>query len=182
MRTLQLKDHLTLSALKEKLATSKDLRIFKQWQILNAVANNPGSNADFIAALLCSTAAIVQRYVRLYNQFGSDYLVNLQWGGRREARSLLSFDQEEQLLKKVAEKSLNGEILTAKAIRIEVELAVKGNVSDDYLWDLFKRHGWKKKAPRPKHPLQNLKAQEELKKNSPNFWQPALTNKKMNGR
>ena len=33
MRTLQLKDHLTLSALKEKLATAKDLRIFKQWQI-----------------------------------------------------------------------------------------------------------------------------------------------------
>ena len=30
MRTLQLKDHLTLSALKEKLATAKDLRIFKQ--------------------------------------------------------------------------------------------------------------------------------------------------------
>ena len=59
MRTLQLKDHLTLSALNEELATAKDLRIFKQWQILNAVANNPGQNADFIATLLGSTAAIV---------------------------------------------------------------------------------------------------------------------------
>ena len=59
MRTLQLKDHLTLAALKEKLATAKDLLIFKQWQILNAVANNSGSNADFIAVLLGSTAAIV---------------------------------------------------------------------------------------------------------------------------
>ena len=78
MRTLQLKDHLTLSALKEKLATAKDLRIFKQWQILNAVANNPGSNVGFIAALLGLTAAIVRRDVRLYNQFDSDYLVNLQ--------------------------------------------------------------------------------------------------------
>ena len=59
MRTLQLKDHLTLSALNEELATAKDLLIFKQWQILNAVANNPGQNADFIATLLGSTAAIV---------------------------------------------------------------------------------------------------------------------------
>ena len=74
---------------------------------------------------------------------------------RLEAHSLISFEQEEQLLEKVAKKSLNKEILTAKAIRTEVELAVNGNVSDDYLWDLFKRHGWKKKAPRPK----NLKAQ-----------------------
>ena len=78
MRLLKLKDHLTLSALNEKLATAKDLLIFKQWQILNAVANNPGSNADFIAVLLGSTAAIVRRYVRLYNQYGSNYLVNLQ--------------------------------------------------------------------------------------------------------
>ena len=108
-------------------------------------------------------------YVRLYNQYGSDYLVNLQWGGRREARSLLSFEQEEQLLEKVAKKYLNGEILTAKAIRTEVELAVIRSVSDNYLWDLFKRHGWKKKAPPPKHPSQSLKAQEEFKKNSPNF-------------
>lgn len=125
---------------------------------LNGFTNNPGSNADFITALLGSTAAIVQRYVRLYNQFGSDYLVNLQWGGSREARSLLSLEQEEVLLKKVAEKYLNGKILTAKEICTEVELAVNGNVSDDDLWDLFKRHGWKKKAPRPKHPLQDLKA------------------------
>ena len=88
-------------------------------------------------------------------------MVNLKWGGRREARSLLSFEQEEQLLKKVAEKSLNGEILTAKAIRTKVELAVKRIVSNDYLWDLFKRHGWKKKALCPK-PLQNLKAREEF--------------------
>ena len=72
-------------------------------------------------------------YVRLYNQYGSDYLVNLEWSGRREARSLISFEQEEQLLKKVAKKYLNGEILTAKAIRTEVELAVNRNVSDDYM-------------------------------------------------
>ena len=39
---------------------------------------------------------------------------------RREVLCLLFFEQGEQLLKKVAEKSLNGEILTAKAIRTEV--------------------------------------------------------------
>lgn len=182
MRKLQLKAHLTIAELKDRLVTTKDLRIFKQWQILNAVANNPGSNADHIALLLGSTAAIVQRYVRLYNKHGSDYLPNLHWGGRREQRSLLSFEQEQQLLKKVAEKSLNGEILTAKDIRAEVESAVKRTVSDDYLWDLFKRHEWKKKAPRPKHPLQNLEAQDEFKKNSPIFWQPASPGKKMSGR
>lgn len=51
------------------------------------------------------------------------------------------------LLELVAKKSLKGEILTAKDIRIEVELIVKYTVSDDYLWDLLKLNGWKKKAP-----------------------------------
>lgn len=86
----------------------------------------------------------------------------------------MSFAQEEELLKAIAEKSLKGEILTARDIREEVEKKVERSVSEDYLWDLFKRHGWKKKAPRPKHPLQDISAQDLFKKNSPMFWQPAL--------
>lgn len=174
MPTLKLKNHLSLSELKQKLVAETDIRIFKQWQILNAVACNPGTIASVIASLLGTTPTIVRRYVRLYNKHGSQYLSNLQWGGRREARSNLTFSQEEGLLKSIAEKSLKGEILTAKDIRKEVEQKVKRSVSEDYLWDLFKRHGWKKKAPRPKHPLQDIAAQDLFKKNSPMFWQPAL--------
>lgn len=172
MPTLKLNDHLSLAELKQKLHTSANIRIFKQWQILNAVANNPGTKAEVVASFLGTTATIVLRYVRLYNKQGSEYLSHLQWGGRREARSNLSFLQEEDLLKSIAEKSLKGEILTAKDIRKEVEAKVNRTVSEDYLWDLFKRHGWKKKAPRPKHPLQDITIQEMFKKNSQMFWQP----------
>jgi transposase len=169
-----LKNHLALSELKQKLVTQTDIRIFKQWQILNAVAGNPGTKAAVIASLLGTTPTIVRRYVRLYNKHGSEYLSHLQWGGRREARSNLTFSQEEDLLQSIAAKSLKGEILTARDIRKEVEKKVKRSVSEDYLWDLFKRHGWKKKAPRPKHPLQDIAAQDLFKKNSPMFWQPTL--------
>lgn len=173
MAVLKLKDHLSQVELKHRLATAVDIRAFKQWQVLNAVSSNPGLKSEQIASLLGTTATIVRRYVRLYNKHGSGHLANLQWGGRRQARSLLSFEQEEELLAAVAEKSLKGEILTAKDIRTEVEQKVNRSVSDDYLWDLFKRHGWKKKAPRPKHPMQGLAAQDEFKKNSQNYWQPA---------
>lgn len=174
MPPLKLKNHLSLSELKQRLLAETDIRIFKQWQILNAVSNNPGTKADVIASLLGTTPTIVGRYVRLYNKHGPEYLSQLKWGGRREARSNLSFAEEEELLKTIAEKSLKGEILTAKDIREEVEKKVKRSVSEDYLWDLFKRHGWKKKAPRPKHPLQDISAQDLFKKNSPMFWQPTL--------
>ena len=58
-------------------------------------------------------------------------------------------------------------------IRKVVEKKVGQSVSDDYLWDLFKRHNWKKKAPRPQHPKKQQAKQEEFKKNSPSFWSPA---------
>lgn len=174
MATLKLTPHLSLKELQKKLDAEKDLRFFKQWQILNAVVKNPGMSAESISLVLSSTLTIVRRTVQLYNNHGADFMNQLQWGGRREVRSNLSLKEEEELLKSIEEKSLKGEILTAKDIRKEVEKKVKKEVSEDYIWDLFKRHGWKKKAPRPKHPKQNIKAQEEFKKNSLRYWQATL--------
>ena len=42
-------------------------------------------------------------------------------------------------------------------------------MSEDYSWDLFKRHNWKKEMPRPEYP-KNKEAQEEIKKTLKN-WQ-----------
>lgn len=172
MPTLKLKPHLTVKKLHEKLIKEKDLRFFKQWQILNAVAKNPGMSAESISLVLSSTLTIVRRTVQNYNTNGSEFMNQLQWGGRREVRSNLSLDEEKALLVSIEKKSLKGEILTAKDIRKEVEKKVKKNVSEDYIWDLFKRHGWKKKSPRPKHPKQDLEAQEDFKKNSQKYWHP----------
>lgn len=174
MATLKLNPYLSNKELQEKLDNEKDLRFFKQWQILNAVAKSPGMSAKTISLILSSTLTIVRRTVQLYNIHGADFMNKLQWGGRREVRSNLSLEEEGKLLKSIEEKSLKGEILTAKDIRKEVEEKVKKKVSEDYIWDLFKRHGWKKKSPRPKHPKQNIEAQEEFKKNSRRYWHPTM--------
>ena len=172
MAILKLKTHLPEEELKNKLVVEKNLRFYKLWQILNAVACNPGMKAETIALVLSSSASIVRRVVQLYNNHGTDFVTQLTWGGRRESRCHISLKKEAALLKTIEEKSMRGEILTAKDIKKEVEKEVKKEVSDDYIWDMFKRHGWKKKVPRPKHPKQNIQAQEEFKKNSQKYWQP----------
>jgi len=53
-----------------------------------------------------------------------------------------------------------------------VENKVGKAVSDDFLWDLLNRNGWKKKMPRPHHPQRDITAQAEFKKNSPRIWMP----------
>jgi transposase len=173
MLQLKTKPYLSNEALKAKLAGHKDVRIFQYWQIVYSVQINFGKKAEDIAGILGVEKAKVYRTVQLYNKYGVDFVDYLQWGGRRQATSYLSREEEKALLDQIAGKAAKGKILTAKDIRKTVEQRVGHAVSDDYLWDLFNRNKWSKKAPRPKHPKQDLQAQEEFKKNTRGYWGPA---------
>jgi transposase len=109
------------------------------------------------------------RIVALYNQKGAQFPEALHWGGRRQQRCLLSFEEEEQLLESQIETALEGKVLVAKQLRAVVEGKVGHRVSDDYLFDLLHRHGWSKKAPRPEHPKAEgaVKEQRESLKKKP---------------
>ena len=181
MRQIKLNPHLTQEKLMNKLLIQKDIRSFKQWQIINAVAQNKGKSSEELAQVLGISKHILLRTVRQYNQHGKEFQSKLQWGGRRKETSFLTFEQEEKLMNTFSSKALHGEILTAKDIKKEIEKRLRREVSDDYIWDLFKRHGWNKKSPRPKHPKQDLQAQEEFKKNFPKHWQPILQGEKILG-
>ena len=65
-----------------------------------------------------------------------------------------------------------GLIKPANDIRKVIVQKVGKAVSDDYLWDLLHRNGWKKKMPRPHHPKRSLEDQADFKKNFPKSWSP----------
>ena len=125
---------------------------FKRWQILHAVATNSGQSAEALGLLLGCSGHVIKCTVQRYNKMGATFVNGAKWGGRRERRCLLSFEQEAGLLQSWEAMALEGGILVAKQLRAVVEQKVGHAVSDDYLWDLLHRHGWKKKAPRPQHP------------------------------
>ena len=76
------------------------------------------------------------------------------------------------MLNELKQNAKEGKILVAKHIKKVIEAKIGKQVSDDYIWDLFNRHNWKKKKPRPQHPKKDIEAQEALKKNSQKYWQP----------
>jgi transposase len=156
-----------------RMTEQKQVRLHTYWQILHAVANGPGKKAQEIADMLGTTATTVKRIVRKYNIQGADFDKTLQWGGRRQATSFMSLEQEARMMKQLQSKALKGAVLTFRDIKDVVESKLGGSVSNDYIWDLFRRHGWSKKAPRPKHPKQDIEAQEKFKKNFRGYWQPA---------
>ena len=172
---LQLKTlaHLDDKALRQKMLSQNDIRLFQYWQIIHCVQTNPGKKAEEYASLLGIAKEKVYRITQQYNKKGKDLDVEFQWGGRREKRSLLSLKEEQQMMKGLEKEARAGKIITMNDMRKVVEKKAGQAVSDDYLWDLFKRHNWKKKAPRPQYPKKQPIKQEEFKKNSPSFWSPA---------
>lgn len=172
MRLLKINPHLDGKSLVRKMRSQSDTRLFQYWQIVYCVQSNPGKKAEEYGSLLGVDASKVYRVTQLYNKHGESFDRQLKWGGRREARSLLGSGEEVLLMKGLEKQAVEGRVITMNDIKGAVENKVGHAVSDDYLWDLFKRHGWKKKAPRPQHPKKDGAKQEEFKKNSQSYWNP----------
>jgi transposase len=141
-----------------------------RWQLLYLIQIGGQHKADVLAPLVDLSVHSVYKIVERYNREGPSSISCKPRGGRR--RSLLTLEQEEALFASLEQKALKGALKTAGDIRAIVEKATGRMVSDDYLWDLLKRHGWKKKMPRPHHPKSSRQQQEDFKKNSPNVWMP----------
>jgi transposase len=174
MRVLQLKPHHSDSELKREMNSQLSVHDFKDWQIIYSVKSNPGKKVIEIADILCVTKSKIYDTVQNYNRLGITWKSDIKWGGRREERCIMTLEMEKEFLQTVEEDALNGQIVTYHQIKSKLEAQIDRKVSDDYIWDMFKRHNWSKKTPRPSHPQIDKAAQEEFKKNSLKIWLPSL--------
>jgi len=169
---MKLQNHLTEEEILQRYKSQGNFENFINWQIIYSVLKNPGKTNEEISEILGLPLWKVFRVVENYNNEGKNWQGGKRRGGRRASRSFLSIEEEEKLLNSLKKKAIKGKVLTYHDIKQEIENKLKRKVSDDYIWDLFKRHGWKKKAPRPKHPLQKKEESDEFKKNFKRIWQP----------
>ena len=86
------------------------------------------------------------------------------WGGRR--RFNLDMKQEEELLSEFMDAARAGGVLEAGSIQAAYEERVGRRVAKTTVYRMLARHGWRKVAPRKKHPKTDEAAQEAFKKNS----------------
>jgi transposase len=169
---MKLKEHLTEAEILLKLKSQTHYEQYICWQIIYSVFKNPSIECKELSTASALPEWKIFRIVERYNKEGNSFNGLKERGGRRKATSYLTLEDEKQLLSRISDKALKGLILTYNDIKAEVEQRIGKPVSDDYIWDLFNRHGWKKKAPRPKHPLKDVAKGEEFKKNSKRIWLP----------
>ena len=171
MRTLSLAPHLTDEQLVAKLNEFRIKPEFTRWQILYLVQVGKMNKVDMLVPLVGLSKPSIYKIIEGYNKRGVSSIVVKPRGGRR--RELLTIAEEEALVGSISEKAEKGLIKTANDIRAVVEARIGKDVSDDYLWDLLRRNGWRKKVPRPHHPKRDKAEQDSFKKNSPTYWMPA---------
>ncbi|KAA6329885.1 hypothetical protein EZS27_021353 [termite gut metagenome] len=165
MKHFQVFPHMNTEELLSVLHSQKEIRAFKDWQIIYCVAVSAAKTAAELSVLSGVSKSRIYRIIQSYNKEGKTWRLSKQWGGRREARSLLmSLEQERKLLKAVEAEALSGRILIHRDIKGKMELKMGREVSDDYAWDLFKRHNWKKKVPRGSYPKSEEGTGVEYKK------------------
>ncbi len=84
-------------------------------------------------------------------------------GGRHHA--YLSLEEERRWLHETfGEQALMAGILEVSRIHRAYETKIGRKVAHTTVYDLLHRHGWRKIAPRPKHPKGDVAAQEAFKK------------------
>jgi len=83
-------------------------------------------------------------------------------GGRHHEN--LNLEQEEKLIEKHRASAEVGGILEVSQIHQSYEQIMGGKVAKSTTYRMLARHGWRKIAPRPKHPKSDKEAQEAFKK------------------
>lgn len=177
MRTLKLTTRISGETIKEKMKTARNVSDFKRWQIIYFVSAYD-VDACFLSGISGYSNANIYSIVQQHNQADKGDVSIQKRGGRR--RSLMGIDQERQFMKVLEDKAIKGQILTYLDIKTSVEKEVGKKVSDDFIWDLFKRNNWTKHSPRPHHPKKDIGKQEEFKKNSKTIWMPLKMALQMN--
>lgn len=172
MKVLHVIDGHTSDEIKEQIKGYPGYNDVIDWKIIQCVKANPGIQAKLISQVYCISIQKVYGVIEKYNKSGNNFKQGIHWGGRREDTAYLSLEEEKEFLVQLQERAVQGLILTAMDIKGEIESKVNHPVSLDYIWKIFKRHNWTKKAPRPEHPKTDYEKQEEFKKNFLRIWQP----------
>jgi transposase len=119
-------------------------------------------SASNVAKAVGSTTGMVYHWAHRYKKLGIEGLIKKPTGGRTWA--YMTLEEEKKLLDSITEDAMNGLIVISKIVRKKAGQILGKPVSADYAEDLLNRHGWRKIAPRTRHPKSTPEIQEAFKK------------------
>ena len=153
-------------AIKAKEAETKDKNISRRLRAL--MLWYEGKSLKEIGKMLNVHPMSVNAMCRRYREQGLEEFAR----NKHESHyRLMSKEQEAEILEQF--KGQEGKQITAKEIKAALDKAYGKETGHMYVYNVLKRHGWKKKMPRSRHPkAANQEACEASKKLKPPCWTP----------
>ena len=121
-----------------------------------------GLNANQVAQALGWQPASVRRLQAQFLRQGEALLGRPGRGGRRHQN--LTREEEGRLLQGFLERAEQGRLLEVSRVKQAYEQAVGHRVPKSTVYRMLARHGWRKLAPRPRHPQADETRQQAFKK------------------
>jgi transposase len=153
--------HLSIDEVKGKLRTSINFWMHQKWAVMYTALVDPRPAAA-IALHLGVSVPFVQKIISLYKRFGPAGLETPGSGGRRH--QYLTLEEEQQFIAPFLQRAASGEMATISAIKSTFEAHVRQAVHKTTISRLLSRHGWRKIAPRARHPAATPNIQDAFKK------------------
>lgn len=161
--------HLSAEELKRRFQQEGQPWRRLRWLIIYNAVVDPRAAAE-IAKHTGTTVNMVHQVIARYNRLGVAAIETAGKGGRR--RQSMSWEAEQAVLAPFFERAERGEIATTGEIQRAFEAQAGHPVHKSTISRLLNRHGWRKLAPRPRHPKADAAAQEQFKKTSRPAWRP----------
>jgi transposase len=121
-----------------------------------------GLNANQVAQALGWRPTSVRRLQAQYGRLGEALWQRPGRGGRRHQN--LTQEEEGRLLQGFLQRAEQGRLLEVSRVKQAYEQAVGHVVPKSTVYRMLARHGWRKLAPRPRHPQVDSARQQAFKK------------------
>ena len=122
-----------------------------------------GMNSEQIAQVIGWNAGWVRQVWAAFLHHGPQAVISKARGGRLRAN--LTVEQERALVESFEVKARAGGLLVVSDIHAAYEREVGHAVPKSTIYRMLARHGWRKVAPRPRHPKNDPAECESFKKN-----------------
>ena len=153
-----------VSAADQVVRVTRDARELRQAQAVLLPARHGLSLEETGQVTGRSKATVARMLAESKRQVEEKDRARPQWGGRH--RQNMRPEEEAAFLAPVLADAERGGILVVAPIKAAYEKAVGRSVPDSTVYRLLARHGWRKLAPRPRHPKGNPEKREAWEKSS----------------
>lgn len=152
------------AAIKAKEAETKDKNVSRRLHVL--MLRYEGKKLEEIAEILKLHRVSITQICQRYREQGLEEFVR----NKHESHyRLLSEEKEAEILNSFQREP--GKQVTAKDVKEALDTACRKDTGHMYVYNVLKRHGWKKIIPRSRHPnAANKEACEASKKLKTAYW------------